>query len=37
MKDNQPKKIEEITEKEYDQPLNNQSVNYDAWGRLIDD
>jgi hypothetical protein len=37
MKDNQPKKIEEIIEKEYDQPLNNQSVNYDAWGRLIDD
>lgn len=37
MKDNQPKKIEEIIEKEYNQPLNNQSVNYDAWGRLIDD
>jgi hypothetical protein len=37
MKDNQPKSIEEVTEKEYFQPINNDSVNYDAWGRPIDD
>ena len=37
MKDNQPKSVEEVAEKEYFQPINNDSVNYDAWGRPIDD
>ena len=37
MKDNQPKSIEEFAEKEYFQPVNNDGVNYDAWGRPIDD
>ena len=37
MKDNQSKSVEEVTEKEYFQPINNDSVNYDAWGRPIDD
>ena len=37
MKDNQPKSIEEVAEKEYFQPVNNDGVNYDAWGRPIDD
>ena len=37
MKDNEPKSVEEVAEKEYFQPINNDSVNYDAWGRPIDD
>jgi len=37
MKDEQPKSIEEVTEQEYSQSINNDIPTYDAWGRPIDD
>ena len=37
MKGEQPKSIEEVTEQEHSQSLNNNTPTYDAWGRPIDD
>ncbi len=37
MKENQTKSIKQIEEKEYFQQINDENLNYDAWGRPIDD
>jgi len=37
MKENQPVDIDEIIEKQYYQEIDEEKIDYDAWGRQIDD